>query len=247
MNPYAVGPTEISLRQAAATVQCDPRWWLHCLGYGFAAATGLGLPLTAGFVMESFDNSRRGYPTPLPPWNDPFTRVITGLFALLIDFSFFVLPVFVGGMLMILSSIGLVLTSGMNPEALGPVFSVLVSLTTIVLLLFWLAGVAPIGRLIFGQEGRIEDALSAKPLRMALNRSSGPIFLRARLASLGAYLPAGLLASLTLALARPTFPGQSIAVALGLWLTMAALVYAHLVGVQLYVTAERIVARQASR
>ncbi|MFV9506301.1 MAG: DUF4013 domain-containing protein [Oscillochloridaceae bacterium umkhey_bin13] len=243
MNPRRAGPTRISLREAMSTVQQDSRWWVHCLSYGFAAATGLGLPLTAGFVMESFDNSRRGYPTPLPPWSDPFARVITGLFTLLIDFSFFVLPVLVGGMLIMLSSIGLILVGGLAPEGLGPALTLLTSLTAVVLLLLWLAGAAPLARLLFAQEGGIEEALSAKPLRMALNRSSGPLFLQARLASMGAYLPVLLLAGLTVAMARPTFPGQSIAVGVGIWLTMAALVYAHLVVVQLYVAAERLALR----
>lgn len=238
MSHPAGGGSPVSLRRAAATVHADPRWWLHCLGYGFAAATGLGLPLAVGFVLESFDNSRKGYPTPLPPWSDPFTRVLSGFFALMIDFSFFILPLLLGGMLAAFASIAIILISG-STTLLGPALSLIALLSGGTVVGFWLGSVAPLARLLFVHDGQIELALSSKPLHMALERRRGPRFLRARLASLGGYLPAVGLAVVTVALARPSFAGQTLAVALGLWLTMAALVYAHLIVVQLYVAAER--------
>jgi hypothetical protein len=109
----------------------------------------------------------------------------------------------------------------------------------------FLLGVAPAGRLRFARDGRIDEALSAKTWRWALSRDARGPFLRARLASLPAYLPAVALGVGTVALARLTFPGQSAVIAAGLWLTMAALVYAHLVVVQLYVAAEKAVQRAA--
>jgi len=234
----------ISLRAAVATVHRDPRWWAFCLGYGLAASTLVGLPLAAGFVMESLDNSRRGYPTPLPPWSDPTTRYLTGFFALLIDFAFFVLPLMLGGLVMICTSLALVLGPSSDNALINGALLGLGALSGAVLLAMFIAGVSPVGRLRFARDGRIEEAISGDTWRWATGeRSRGP-FLRARLVSLPAYLPALGLAAATAGLARLTFVGQLAAIAAGVWLTMAALVYAHLVVVQLYVAAEKDVQRR---
>lgn len=223
-----------------ATVHQDRQWWLLCLGYGFAAATLLGLPLMVGFISESFDNSRRGYPTPLPPWSDPSGRVLTGLFTMLIDFSFFVLPTLVGLMLIFAVSLGLALAGSAGQAALGPALTTIGVGLAVLLVVLWMSSVAPVGRLIFVREGQIEQALSGATVRTALERGKRAFWLRARLLSLPAYLPMLIGAGLTLAATRPRFTGQAAVVGLGLWLTMAALVYAHLIVGQLYTTAERI-------
>ncbi|NTU78547.1 MAG: DUF4013 domain-containing protein [Chloroflexales bacterium] len=233
----------ISLRDATGTVHRDRRWWLLCAGYGLVATTGIGLPLAAGFVMESLDNSRRGYPTPLPPWSDPTTRYLTGFFALLIDFAFFGLPIIVGGMLTFCASIALALSGAGGQPSLGAALAWAAVAAGVVLVMF-LAGAAPAGRLRFAHEGRIEDGLSGEVLRWTTGPHGRAPFLRARLSSLPAYLPAAALAAGTLALARRTFPGQAAVIAAGLWVTIAALVYAHLVVVQLYVAAEKEVQRR---
>ncbi|HMQ32858.1 MAG TPA: DUF4013 domain-containing protein [Chloroflexaceae bacterium] len=234
----------ISLREAATTVHRDRQWWALCLGYGFAAATLFGLPFAAGFVMESLDNSRRGYPTPLPPWSDPATRFLTGLFALMIDFAFFILPLLAGGMVMLCASLALVLGAAGSERVVGGALVGLGGLAGAAFLAMFLAGVAPVGRLRFAREGRIEEAISGDTWRWATGEAGRGPFLRARLASLPAYLPALALAAATVALARLSFAGQAAAMAAGLWLTMAALVYAHLVVVQLYVAAEKEVQRR---
>ncbi len=234
----------IRLRAALATVHRDPRWWLKCLGYGAAAATGLGLPLAAGFVMESLDNSRRGYPAPLPPWGDPFLRSLTGLFALLIDFAFFVLPLLVGGALVVAISLTLLLAGLPAARVLPWALSAVGLATGLIVLLMFVAGIAPVGRLRFAHDGRIEEALDLATLRYALAPPQRSLFLRARLASLPAYLPATISAGVTWSLASLRFPGQVAVFALGVWLTLAALVYAHLVVVQLYVAAEGEVQRR---
>lgn len=234
----------VTLRAALGTLHRDPQWWLHCLGYGFAAATGVGLPLAAGFVMESLDNSRKGYPTPLPPWSDPVTRYLTGFFALLIDFAFFLLPLLIGGMLMLCASIALVVGAAGDDRLVGGGLVWIGGAAAAFVLAMFLGSVAPVGRLRFADDGRIEEAISGAVWRWTTSpRGRGP-FLRARLASLPAYLPALGSAAATLAIARLTFPGQAAAIAAGLWLTMAALVYAHLVVVQLYVAAEKDVRRR---
>jgi hypothetical protein len=234
----------ISLRAAMATVQRDRQWWLLCLGYGFAAATGIGLPLAAGFVMESLDNSRRGYPTPLPPWSDPLTRYFTGFFALLIDFAFFLLPIFIGALLMLCASITLVIGASGGGPIVSTVLLWIGAIVGAFILFMFFSGVAPAGRLRFAREGRIEEAISGDTWRWTIGPHGRRPFLQARLASLPTYLPAIVAAAATVAISREAFTGQIAAIAAGLWLTMAALVYAHLVVVQLYVTAEKEVQRR---
>lgn len=244
MNFRAASSGPPSLREAAATVHRDGRWWAKCLGYGAAVLTGVGLPLAAGFVMESLDNTRRGFPTPLPPWTDPSLRWLTGLFCLLIDFCFFVLPFLAGGMFTLCAGVGLTLAGPSSTELpssyyVGIAVAVIFSFTAAAVLLMFVAGAAPVGRLIFAREGRAEDAIGAATLRWALGTPQRASFLRARLASLPAYLPALLLGAALYAAGRVSFPGQLLAVAGLLWLTASALVYAHLVVAQLYVAAER--------
>ncbi len=243
MSRAGEGAGAVSLRSALATLHRDRQWWLLCLGYGLAAATGVGLPLAVGFVMESLDNSRRGYPTPLPPWSDPVTRYLSGFFALLIDFAFFLLPLLAAGMIMLCASVALVVGAFGEPVVTA-LLAGLAALAGALVLALFLAGVAPAGRLRFAREGRIEEALSSATWRWATGPHARGPFLRARLASLPAYLPAIAAAAATLALARVSFAGQSAAIAATLWLTMAALVYAHLVVVQLYVAAEKEVQRR---
>lgn len=234
-----------TLRGALATVHRDGLWWAKCLGYGAAALTGFGLPLAAGFVMESLDNTRRGYPTPLPPWSDPSLRWLTGLFCLLIDFAFFVLPLLVGGLITICASVGLAIGAISGSYLSGAILFVILALALSVVAGMFIAGAAPAGRLIFAREGKVEDAISSEILRWAMSPPRRTIFLRARLASLPAYLPAAALGAATVSILPINFPGQGLAVALGLWLTLAALVYAHLVVVQLYVAAEQEAQRRS--
>lgn len=236
-----------TLRAALAAVHRDGLWWAKCLGYGAAALSGVGLPLAAGFVMESLDNTRRGYPTPLPPWSDPTLRWLTGLFCLLIDFAFFVLPVLVGGLLMICASVGLILSSSSGAAPAGTALAAIFACGGLAAAGMFAAGASPAGRLIFAREGRVEDAISSDTLRWTLGAPRRGPFLRARLASLPAYLPALALAAATAVALPVRFPGQGLVVALGLWLTLAALVYAHLVVVQLYVAAEQETQRRALR
>jgi hypothetical protein len=196
-------------------------------------------------VMESLDNSRRGYPTPLPPWSDPSLRWLTGLFCLLIDFAFFVLPLLIGAMLLVCASLGLALAGPAGAAWTAPVLVGLLLCAGLVSAALFLVGASPVGRLLFAHEGRVEEAISAAPLRRATHPARRGLFWRARLASLPAYLPALLLAGGTLALTARAFPGQALFVAVGAWLALAALVYAHLVVVQLYVAAERAAERRA--
>ncbi len=238
MRP-AGGAPALSLRAAVATVARDRNWPLKCLIYGACALSVLGLPVAVGFVLDSLDNSRKGFPAPLPPWTDWTLRWLSGILAMLIDFIFFVLPLLGGAVIMVCASIGL-LVAGVSDRALTTQTLVgLAALCGLTVATMFLCSVAPVGRLIFAIDGRIEDALSLHVLRLTTSYQAGPIFLRARLLSLPAYLPAALIALAAYGLAVASFPGQILALALAAWLLISALVLAHLLVVQLYVAAER--------
>ncbi|NCC32637.1 MAG: DUF4013 domain-containing protein, partial [Chloroflexia bacterium] len=166
-------------------------------------------------------------------------RSLTGLFALLIDFAFLVLPILIGTMLLFATGIAILLAGITDELIIQRVTSSVVFGTGMVVVLLFLSSVAPAGRLLFAREGHIEDALRSATLRWTLGRAHRRTFFRARLLSLVAYLPAVLLGTITLGLARITFPGHLVVLGLGLWLILSAIIYAHLVVVQLYVSAER--------
>src|SRR5690242_11299708 len=180
----------MKLRSALANIHRDPHWWRKVLIGGALMATVVGYPWVSGFEIESLENTRKGFPSPLPRWADWADRYVLGLLAALIDIMFFVLPVFGFGLLFlcggsVLALSGSSITSWLVPAGLAA------------LLLYQLAmvalGVAPLGRLIYAQAGSIEDALSARPLREALRPAARSVYLRARIRSLPAYLPALLL------------------------------------------------------
>jgi hypothetical protein len=218
----------MNLRSALATIHRDPHWWRTVLIGGALMATVVGYPWVAGLETESLENTRKGFATPLPRWSDWANRYVIGLLAVLIDIVFFVLPVFGFGMLFLCGGVILAISD------VGWV-SWLVPVGLAALLLYQLAmfgvGVAPVGRLIYVEAGRIEDALSMRPLRQALHPAARAIYRRARLQSLPAYLPALLLfAANWLAFWPLTL--------LLIWLSLSALCYAHLVVVQLYAAAD---------
>lgn len=226
-------PTTLSA--AIALICRDPAWWWKCLLHGALAMTIIGLPLAVGFIMESYDNSRRGFPIPLPPWRDWTLRAITGILALLIDLAFFVLPLMIGILVLVCSGLTLVLAA--QTQLLEPVMRGILSLIGLLWGSLFLIGVAPIGRLIFAEEGRIEQALSLDTVRRAFTPPYRTYFWRARLTSLAAYLPAGLLAVLMWGLMVLNAPLPLII--LNGWFLCSAGVFAQLVGAQLYVAAER--------
>jgi hypothetical protein len=229
----------IAFRVALQTVMRDPLWWRKLLLYGGLALTGIGLPIAAGFVLESLDNSRRGFRTPLPPWSDWITRWLTGLFALLIDFVYFVLPLLAALILLMCVSITILISGVQQPDLNWIVLSVLALLVGLQAAVLFGIGVAPVGRLIFTDEGRIEDALSLAPLRQALAAQQRDLYARARLASLPAYGPALFCFAVVVGIARIQFPGQIVIVVGLIWLGLSALVFAHLIVVQLYVAADQ--------
>jgi hypothetical protein len=223
---------QAGLRAALAIIHRDRLWWRKVLIGGALTLTIVGYPWVAGYEMMSLENTRKGFPTPLPPWHDWSTRYLIGLFAVLIDFIFFVLPVFAAGVLFFCASIATLAVGSGRFDWLAPLSAVLL---LIYQLAMFASSVSPAGRLIYVDAGRVEDAMGARSLRTALHPVNRRVFARARLQSLPAYLPAVVLA---LACRWSFVPAWPAGVAL-LWLAFSALFYAHLVVVQLYAAAER--------
>jgi hypothetical protein len=219
----------MNLCSALSTIHRDPHWWRTVLIGGALMATVVGYPWVAGFEIESLENTRKGFATPLPRWGDWANRYVIGLLAVLIDIMFFVLPVFGFGLLFLCGG-GILAISGIE-WTIWVAPAGLVALLLYQLAMFAL-GVAPVGRLIYAEAGNIEDALSTRPLREVRRPAARAIYWRARLQSLPAYLPALLLFVASWLAAWP------LALLL-LWLGLSALCYAHLAVVQLYVVAER--------
>jgi hypothetical protein len=218
----------MNLRSALANIHRDPHWWRSVLVGGALTATVVGYPWVAGFEIESLENTRKGFPTPLPRWSDWANRYVIGLLAVLIDIMFFVLPVFgfgllflCGGGILAISGVGWI--SWLAPAGLAALLLYLLAMFAI--------GVAPVGRMIYVEAGRIEDALSARPLRETRRPAARAIYRSARLRSLPVYLPTALLFAASWLVAWP------FALAL-IWLALSALCYAHLVVVQLYAAAD---------
>jgi len=218
----------MKLRSALSIIHRDPHWWRTVLIGGALMATVVGYPWVAGLEIQSLDNTRKGFATPLPRWHDWANRYVIGLLAVLIDIMFFVLPVFGFGVLF-LCGWGILAISGIE----GMRWLVPVGLMVLLLypLVVFALGIAPVGRLIYAEAGNIEDALSARPLREVRQPAARAIYRQARLQSLPAYLPALLLFAASRLAAWP------LALLL-LWLALSALCYAHLVVVQLYAAAD---------
>jgi len=217
----------MKLRSALATIHRDPHWWRSVLIGGALMATVVGYPWVAGFEIESLENTRKGFPSPLPRWSDWANRYVIGLLAALIDIVFFVLPVFGVGLLFLCGVAMLALSGVAGTSWLAPVGLVILLLYQLTM---FAISVAPVGRLMYAQAGGIEDALSARPLREALRPAARAIYRRARLQSLPAYLPALLLFAASWLAPWPLS-------LLLIWLCLSALCYAHLAVVQLYVAA----------
>jgi hypothetical protein len=218
----------MTLRSALSAIHRDPYWWRTVLIGGALMATIVGYPWVAGLEMESLENTRKGFAAPLPRWHDWANRYVIGLLAVLIDILFFVMPVFAIGLLFLCGGGILAIAGGAGVMWLAP--AALAALLLYELAVF-AAGAAPIGRLIYAEEGRIEDALSARTLREARRPAARALYRRARLQSLPVYLPALLL------LGASWLAGWPFGL-LPLWLALSALCYARLAVVQLYVAAD---------
>lgn len=229
------------LRTALANIHADPTWWRTVLLHGALMLSLLGWPLASGLVVENLDNARKGYPTPLPPWIDLGTRYLIGLLSLMIDFVLFVMPAFVTGALFVCVIIGTLFGAGAGGGRDGvfaAVTGAMVATLVALELALFLSGGAALGRLVYVDEGRIEDAMGAAPLRKALGGPDRRFYLRARFESLPAYVPFALLVLAAWWLVLQPSVARVVSAVLVAWLALCALCYAHLLVAQVYAQAE---------
>lgn len=228
-----------SLKKAIATIHRDREWWRKILIGGALWLTVVGYPIVEGYQIESIDNTKNGYPTPLPRWSDLGTKMVQGIFSLLIDFFYFIFPLLASAMLLLCSALALSLT-GATSDVLQLVGQTIGLIGLLWLVLAWMLGVSPIGKRIFVGEGQPNQSLSSKVVRSALSQEARAIYLRARLQSLPVYLvPLALLTTAWLSADRIGWGALLL-----LWLGLSALLYARLATVQLYDLAAREIERR---
>jgi len=235
-QPVDQGPP--SLPTALATVRRDAGWWHKLLVGGLLGLSGIGVIMVEGYTVESLDNTRNGFPTPLPLWRDWSLKAIQGLFGLIIDFFYFMFPILLGGLLWGCGAIGLAVFGGAAAlRIMGWVIaaSVLVWLATM-----WLLGVSVVAKQFYVSEGVPRDALSTKPIHTVLARNARSLYFRARLHSIPPYFVALVLLFAAWYSQRwGTWPALFL-----LWLALAALLGARLVAIQLYAAATQQLDRQ---
>jgi Protein of unknown function (DUF4013) len=226
----------MSLRAALRVLHADRDLVRKVLIGGALMSSLFGYPFACGLVIESLDNTRKGYPTPLPPWGDWSSRYILGLFAFLIDFIYFFLPFFLAGLIFFCA--GLVSVIGQTIGIFNPVISFVVVSLGAWLVAILLSGVSAVGRLIFVQDSSPEQAMSIASLREALRPAARGVYLRARLVTLPAYLPALIFGALIVLVVPSSLPFSLLIALLLYWLMMSALLYAQLVTIQVYAGAD---------
>jgi hypothetical protein len=227
----------MNLRTALGNIHRDRLWWRKIMIGGALMMTILGYPFAAGLVVENMDNARKGYPTPLPPWGDWSSRYLIGIFAGLVDFLFFALPMLAAGLIFFCVGIGSVIARAEGFTA--TVTPIIIGVVAVFQALMLLSGVSAVGRLIFVEEGGPERAMSAASLREALRPGARVVYLRARLASLPAYLPVLLIGAAVVLLARAALGPAIPLIVILIWLLLCALLYAHLAVAQIYAAADR--------
>jgi len=222
----------MDLRTALGNIHRDPHWWRKVLTGGALTLTVFGTPWAAGLAVESLENVRRGYPSPLPPSVDFGGRYLIGLFALIIDFLFFAVPLFVLGMLFIcgIGSMAFSQSGQVSPLISGGAAAVI----ALILIVIFASSISPAGRLIYSFDGDIEQALSIATVRRAFDPQLRGAYARARLLSLVGYIPLVIILAILWLTSGLVFPGSWLLTLVLLWLAGSALTYAHLVVAQLY-------------
>ncbi|ABU56478.1 DUF4013 domain-containing protein [Roseiflexus castenholzii] len=232
----------MDLRTAIRTVHSDPLWWRKILIGGALFMSVVGAPFAGGWIIEYIDNSRKGYPAPLPPWFDWSTRWLMGMFAWIIDFLFYVMPFMVAGVVAFCVAFSAVLSN--SPAFANQALTIVGVVALMYVIFMFMSSVSMVGRLIYVQDASPEHAMSMRSLREALRPGARGVYFRARLVSLPAYLPAIALGGVTFLVANLTIPGVLVIVLVLIWLTLIALLYAHLLVAQIYVAAERELERR---
>ncbi len=226
----------IQLRNAIRTIHADRDWWKKVLIGGALWITLMGWPLVEGHQLESIENSQRGFPTPLPPWHAWGDKAVIGIFALVVDFFFFLFPVLLAGVLLLCGTLGAALIAGVG--AIRSVALVVLLPLAVYLLVVWLLGVSAVSKQRYVEDGDLGTILSFTIIREQMEPTARGPYLRARLLSLPAYL----LALAVFLLSLPVAGVSVLAALVVVWLAFSLLTYARLLAIQLYLAATQEVA-----
>ena len=221
------------LSTALRTIHADRDWWKKILLGGALWLTVIGWPVVEGHQLESIENSQNGFPTPLPRWNDPGSKAVVGIFALIIDFFYFLFPLLLGGIILFCGALAAGLAG--NNGAVRVIALSILSGMALYVAVVWLAGASAVAKQRFVTEGDLPDGLSGKLVGEIIRSPARRIYLRARLLSLPPYL----LATGLLVLSIWVFGQSVLGGFLVVWLSLSTLVYARLVTIQLYLAAIR--------
>ena len=218
------GPA-ITLGAALRTVARDRGWWYKVLIGGLCYLTILGYPLADGFLIESQDNTRRGFGSPLPRWSDWANKAIIGAFGAVIDFYFFGLALFAGGATLFCGA--LVVSVASPGVAAQIVAATMVALIGSLELAVWVSGASLDSKASYIESGDVSAALRFSLVGAGLRRSRGARGgARWRSAPLYAVALAVLIGALWLGSGWGRF--------LGIWLGLSVWFAARLVAIQLY-------------
>ncbi len=220
------------LRNALKTIHSDKNWW-HAISIGgLCSLTVFGYPIAAGLIPEHMENTRKGFASPLPPFIDWTTRWLLGLFAALIDFLYYLMPLMVAVLVFFCASL-LMLSQGSTEVQTILVIVFLGGMGSWWLLMF-LSGVSAVGRLIYVDDSGFERSLTGFPLREALRKGARGYYFKARIASLPLYI-----APIICALLLP--PALDLGGWIGwiggivvTWLFFSSLLYAHVATMLIY-------------
>lgn len=234
------------LRESLQVIHADKHWWRAVAVAGLYGMTLFGYPISAGFIIAHLENTRKGYATPLPPLIDWTTRWLMGLFAVLIDFIFYVLPIMVTTLLFFCGGLTLVMQRA-DESQVGILWLFGLGLGLWWLIMF-LSGVSAIGRLVYVDDSGAERCLSGYPLREAFRRHAWKYYAKARIYSLPLYLIPVICIS---CMPGVLDIGGSVAWIGGTiltWLFFSGLFYAQLVTMQIYHRVDQqLIAQQLAR
>jgi hypothetical protein len=168
----------VQLRKALRTIHADRDWWHKVLVGGGLWMTLAGWPLVEGYQLESIDNSQRGYPTPLPRWHAWSDKLVIGIFALVIDFFFFLFPTLLAGVLLLCGTLTAGL--GIGADTVRPVTLIILLPLLVYLLGIWLLGVSPVSKQRYVEEGDLATVLSFGIIRELMQAGASAPYIRAR-------------------------------------------------------------------
>jgi hypothetical protein len=151
---------------------------------------------------------------------------LMGLFAVLVDFVYFVMPLMLMGLLFFCG--GLTMLMARSDEGQFGILGIIGGALIAWWLFVFLTGVSAVGRLVYLDDGGPERALTSFPLREALRPHARRYYANARIHSLPLYIAPLVCAALVpLVLRLDSVWGVTAALVL-IWLLFSSLVYAHI-------------------